>query len=370
MLIRYIKKVDFLLLFTVCFISVFGLIAVYSSSYPIGILDHNNPKYFFDKQVRSFIIGLILLAITCFIPSRIYGKLSPIFIMISILILIAMLLPGIGVERNNAQRWLQLGPIVIQPSEAIKLVMIIYFAHIYAKKQGGMNDFMKDVMPPLIILAVVFLLILSQPDLGSATALLIPCGFILLCSGARAIHLILLGSTAVGGIIFLAQSSPYRLERMLTFQDPFNDPMGSGYQLINSYYAITSGGVWGSGFGKSILKHGYLPEAHTDFIMAIISEELGAVGIMLVIFSFLLIMYCGVRIAAKSKETYSKLLAIGLTFQILVQAIFNLGAVCGLLPVTGVPLPFISYGGSSLIFMMISTGILLNLSIHSNGFDY
>ncbi|WP_083402328.1 putative lipid II flippase FtsW [Bacillus sp. MUM 116] len=366
MFLNYIKKVDKLLIIAILFLSLFGLVMVFSASFPLSLVDYNNPRIFFAKQLKSFVIGMVLFIITAIIPYRIYGKFSPFFVMISIFFLIIILIPGIGVERNNSQRWLQLGPLVIQPTEAVKLVMILYFSYIYAKKQEYINDFWKGVMPPLLLLAIVFLLVLKQPDLGTATAILLPCGFILLCSGARAIHLILLGSITVGGISFFAITAPYRLERITSFLNPFADPNGNGYQLIQSYFGIASGGIWGQGLGKGIQKLGYLPEAHTDFIMSVISEELGVFGVLIVIISYLFIMYRGVRISLKSREPFAKLLAIGLTFQIMVQAVFNLGAVSGLLPITGVPLPFISYGGSSLIILLISSGILVNLSFHSN----
>lgn len=359
-------KRDRLLVIAVLLISLFGLIMVYSASYPLAVLEHKPPKYFFTKQLQFFSIGLLLFIITSFLPYRIYGKLSPIFVIISLFLLIAVLIPGIGVERNHSQRWLKFGSLIIQPTEAVKLAMIIYFADIYAKKQRYINHFWKGVMPPLFILGVVFLLILKQPDLGTATIILVPCGLILLCSGARKIHLFLLGGIALGGITFFAMTSQYRLERLLSFHNPFADPTGNGYQLVNSYVAISSSnGLWGRGLGYSVQKLGYLPEAHTDFIMSIIVEELGIFGLMIVICSYLFIMYRGVHIALHLTQPFPKLLAIGLTFQMLIQAIFNLGAVSGLLPITGVPLPFISYGGSSLIMMLISSGILVSLSRHT-----
>ena len=363
---NYLKKIDYLLVLAVVFLCLFGLIMVFSASYPLAILDFNPPRYFFTKQLQFFGIGLVLFALTCIFPFRVYGKMSPIFVVLSIILLVAVLIPGIGVERNYSQRWLRIGSFILQPTEAVKLAMIIYFAYIYAKKQESIDHFWKGVMPPLFILGLVFILILKQPDLGTATIILLPCGFILFCSGARKIHLVLLGSIAIGGIIFLAVTSPYRLERLFSFRNPFADSDGNGYQLVNSYYAISSGGFWGRGLGNSIQKLGYLPEAHTDFIMSIIMEELGIIGLLIVICSYIFIMYRGMRIAQYSTQLFPKLLAIGLTFQMIVQAIFNLGAVSGLLPITGVPLPFISYGGSSLVMMLITSGILVNLSRYTN----
>lgn len=238
----------------------------------------------------------------------------------------------------------------------------MYFAHIYAKKQTYIHQFKTGVLPPLLILAVVFLLILKQPDLGTAISILLPCAFILVFSGARAIHLCLLGSIAVTGISYFAITTPYRFKRISSFINPFADPLGDGYQLVNSFIAISSGGVWGKGIGNSTQKLGYLPEAHTDFIMAIISEELGILGIILVFFTYLFILFRGIRISLTGKDDFARLLVIGLTLQITMQAILNLGAVSGLLPITGITLPFISYGGSSFVIMMISAGIIVNVS--------
>ncbi|MBD8070136.1 putative lipid II flippase FtsW [Bacillus sp. PS06] len=362
MLIRHLKKFDYWLIVTILLLCSFGLLMVYSASYPIGMINYHDPNYFFSRQLKWFGLGLVAFVLAAFFPYHAYGKLSPLFVVISISLLVAVLIPGIGVERNNSQRWIQLGSFMFQPSEAVKLLMIIYFAYIYAKKQNYIEHFTKGVLPPLFILATVFLLILKQPDLGTATSILVTCGVILLCSGVRKIHLILLGSIAISGISYFAFTTPYRMKRLLSFRNSFDDPLGDGYQLVNSYLAIASGGPWGSGLGNSIQKLGYLPEAHTDFIMAIILEELGIVGLLFVIVSYFIIMLRGLHIARNSKDAFPKLLAVGLTFQLMIQVIFNLGAVSGLLPITGITLPFISYGGSSLIIIMISAGILVNVS--------
>ncbi len=297
-----------------------------------------------------------------FFPHRMYARFSPLIVMVSIGLLVLVLVPGIGVERNFSQRWIQFGSFMFQPSEAIKLGMIIYFASIYAKKQEYINHFGKGILPPLLIVGIVCFLILKQPDLGTATSVVLACGMILLCSGARRLHLLLLGTIAGFSFVYFAFSESYRLKRLLSYLNPFQDPEGDGYQLINSYLAISSGGIRGNGLGNSVQKLGYLPEAHTDFIMAITVEELGLLGLLLILTLYFLVMLRGIHISVKLKDTYSKLLAIGLTSQIIIQVFFNLGAVSGLLPITGVPLPFMSYGGTSLILMMLSSGMLVHLS--------
>lgn len=359
---NHLRNIDYPLLGTILFLCAFGLLMVYSASYPLGMLRYGDDKFFFSQQLISFGIGLLLLFTAIIFPYRKIGKLSPLLVLVSLLLLVLVLMPGIGVERNYSQRWLQLGPLMFQPSEAVKLAIVVYFAQVYASKQHRLHNFKTEVLPPLIILGLVFVLILIQPDLGTATSLALACGCILLCSNVRLKHLLGLGIVGLTGVIYLAVSESYRLKRILSFRDPFEDALGDGYQLVNSYYAIASGGITGNGLGNSFQKFGYLPEAHTDFIMAVILEELGTLGFFVVVLSYLFIMYRGVRISIKGKDPFLKLLAVGLTFMIMIQAIFNLGAITGLLPITGITLPFISYGGSSLILLMAAAGILVNLS--------
>lgn len=363
-ILSHLKKLDYVLIAAVLFLSSFGLLMVYSAGYPLGYIKYDNGSYFFMKQLQWLLIGFIFFGAAAFFPYKAYGKVIRFLVKFAFLLLILVLLPMIGVEKNNSQRWIHVGSIIIQPSEAVKLVMVIYFACVYAKKQRYIANFRKGVMPPLLILAAVFFLILKQPDLGTAVSILLSCGAILLCAGIRKRHLLLLGTMAGTGIAYFAITAPYRMRRLTSFSNPFQDENGDGYQLINSYLAIDSGGFWGNGLGKSVQKLGFLPEAHTDFIMAVVIEELGAVGLLMMIGAYLLMMFRGVRIAVQINDPFGKLLAIGLTFQIMIQALFNLGAVFGLLPITGIPLPFVSYGGSSLLFMLISAGILVNLSSH------
>ncbi|WP_405098782.1 putative lipid II flippase FtsW [Oceanobacillus sp. FSL H7-0719] len=357
-----IKNIDLPLLVIILFLAGFGLMMIYSSSSTLGYLNYDASNHFFLKQLQWLLLGCTLLAIVAFIPYQLYSKLSPLFVFASITLLILVLLPGIGVERNNSQRWIQLGFMLFQPTELIKLFMLIYFAAFYSKKQEIINQFNRGVLPPLLILAVIFLLILRQPDLGSAALILFGCGIIVLSSGVKLRHLLMLGSIGMLSVAYFALSSAYRLERLTSFINPFSSPSGDGYQLINSYIAIGTGGITGNGLGRSIQKLGFLPEAHTDFIMAVVLEELGIIGLIFVVSAYIFIMFRGVAIAKACTHLFPKLLAIGITFQIMLQVVFNLGAVSGMLPITGVPLPLISYGGSSTIVSMISFGILLQIS--------
>ncbi|KUL15145.1 cell division protein FtsW [Bacillus licheniformis LMG 6934] len=318
MILSHLKKLDYVLIASVLFLSSFGLLMVYSAGYPLGYMKYHDGSYFFMKQLQWLLIGLTFFSAAVFFPYKAYSKLIRFLVKLSFLLLILVLLPGIGMEKNNSQRWIQLGSLMIQPSEAVKLVMVIYFAYVYAKKQRYIADFGKGVMPPLIILAAVFFLILKQPDLGTAVSILLSCGAVLLCAGLRIRHLLLLGTMAGAGIAYFAMTASYRLKRLTSFSDPFQNENGDGYQLINSYLAIDSGGVWGNGLGNSVQKLGFLPEAHTDFIMAVISEELGGVGLLMIIGAYLLIMLRGVKIAAQIDDPFGKLLAVGITFQIMI----------------------------------------------------
>lgn len=357
-----VKRMDYLLILTIFILSLFGLLMVYSASFPIGQMYYDHAGYFFLKQLQWLFIGLVFFILAALIKPKLYAQWSPYLILLSLILLIAVLVPGVGVERNYSQRWIALGGFLFQPSEVVKIVMVIYFAAIYAKRQAYLDHFSRGVLPPLVILIIVFFLILLQPDLGAAGITLAACGIIVTCSGVKKRHLLLLGSTAFLGVAYFAISSSYRLDRLTSFRQPFDDFSGNGYQLANSLLAIRNGGLTGNGIGNGVQKLGFLPEAHTDFIMAVTLEELGVGGLLLVLVCYMVIMFRGIQIAKQLTHSFFKLLAIGITFLIIMQATINLGAVSGLLPITGVTLPFISYGGSSMVIMMICAGILVNLS--------
>ncbi|PXW93141.1 cell division-specific peptidoglycan biosynthesis regulator FtsW [Streptohalobacillus salinus] len=357
-----LKNIDYVLVSAILVLCVFGLVMVYSSSYTLATMRHDNGQYFFDRQLTFFILGLIVFVISIFISLKTLAKMSPILVGFSILLLLLVLTPQFGLERNFSQRWLNLAGFVFQPSEMIKIFMIIYFSAFYARRKPYFDDFWYGVFPPLAVLSVVVTAILLQPDLGTATHLLMICGLIILFSGVRGKHIFMLGSIATALFVIMAIAQPYRMERISSFFNTFEDIGDTGYQLVNSYVSIATGGFLGNGLGNSIQKLGYLPEAHTDFIMAVIIEELGVIGIIVVIGAYSVILYRGVMIAKQVEPLYYKLLALGITMQITTQALINLGAVTGLLPITGIPLPFISYGGTSLVIMLVASGILVNVS--------
>ncbi|MFC2947303.1 putative lipid II flippase FtsW [Virgibacillus sediminis] len=365
---RMMRNVDTGLLMLILLMVAFGLMMVYSASFVFAALEYGNASHFFSRQMIWAVLGLLLFTVVSFIPYQMYGRYIAFFVGLTIFLLVLVLVPGVGLERNYSTRWLGIGPLVFQPSEIAKVVMILYFARAYSKKREYIEDFKNGLLPPLIMLGAVFFLILAQPDLGTGISITIACGAILLVSGAKITHLGGLGLVAGSGIAYLGFSAEYRLERITSFMDPFADPQGNGFQLVNSYLAIGTSGFSGEGLGNSIQKLGYLPEAHTDFIMSIVLEELGVLGLVLVMGMYLIFLLKGFRIFKHAPSHFGRLLAFGLVVQITFQAILDMGAISGMLPITGITLPLISYGGTSMVITLISLGILMNISIQSNQF--
>lgn len=355
------KENDWFLITAVVLLVSFGLIMIYSSSYVIGFDWEGDPLYFFKKQLRWIGISTVFFFIFMIFPYRTYQKL--VFpIVLTVIVLLALVLTPMGVTINGSTRWLNLGFITIQPSEFAKLGIIIYLAHVYSRKQMYINQFLKGVLPPLAIVIIIFSLIMRQPDLGTATLILAVAGIIVFSSGAKIIHLLLLGGVSGLVVWAYAKSEIYRMNRITGFLDPFADELGTGYQLIQSYIAIAHGGVTGAGFGQSVQKLFYLPEAHTDFILAIVAEELGLLGVLFVLICLAVIIFRGILIGLRCQNPFGSLLAFGISFQIALQVVLNIGAVSGALPITGIPLPLMSYGGSSLMITTISLGILVNIA--------
>ncbi|WP_100405163.1 putative lipid II flippase FtsW [Bacillus solitudinis] len=356
------KDNDWLLIVTTFLLAGFGLLMVFSSSYVQAIDDYNTPYFFIKRQLMWFVLAGIAFFFFMHFPYRLYRKLSPFIIIGSVIVLILVLIPQLGVNINGAQRWIKVGPINVQPSEFVKIGMIIYLAQVYSQKQAYIDQFIKGVLPPLVLVGIIFGLIMMQPDLGTATSILLVTLLLVFFSGAKWRHLIGLGTLGASMFVLLAISAPYRLERLTSYWDPFADPYDTGHQLIQSYIAISHGGFSGTGLGQSVQKLLYLPEPHTDFILAIISEELGLFGVLYVFVCHMIILFKGVTIGTRCKNPFGSLLAFGIVFQIAIQVVFNIGAVTGLLPITGIPLPLVSNGGSSLLITLVSLAILANIS--------
>ena len=296
------------------------------------------------------------------IDYRFYYKYANKILLICFILLIVVLIPGIGSVRNGSRSWFGIGSFGIQPSEAAKLGLLIFTSKYLSNSDKYVKDYIKGVFPILSITMIFFGLIMLQPDLGTGVILVIGIISLLFISGVNMKFFFLAALLGLAGIIVLILIAPYRMDRITSFINPWNDQLGTGFQIIQSLYAIGPGGLLGKGFLNSIQKHFYLPEPQTDFIFSIIAEEFGVIGAFIVVGLFSIILFCSIKIALNTNETFPKYLCFGIIFQLIFQATMNLMVVVGMIPVTGVTLPFLSYGGSSLLVSMASIGIILNIS--------
>ena len=360
------KSPDYVIFFAIIGLLGFGIVMVYSSSAVSAYVNYNDSYYFLKRQLIWATLGFLTMLLTMNIDYHAWRKLAHPVMIITLILLVLVLIPGFGRVVNGARRWLGFGSLYLQPSEIAKMAMVIFTANSLAGSQDKIGNFLKGVVPQLLMLVVVFGLILKEPDLGTALVLGGTVFLLLFAAGAKLSHLASIGAVGVIGIIAAIIAEPYRLKRLLAFSDPWADPLNSGYHIIQSLYAIGSGGLFGVGLGRSREKFLYLPEPHTDFIFAILGEELGFIGTATVIILFFLFAWRGFKIAISAPDTYGSLLSAGLTSIIVMQALMNIAVVTASMPVTGIPLPFISFGGSALVFTMAGVGILLNVSRYAS----
>jgi cell division protein FtsW len=342
----------------------FGLVMVYSASSGSAALGNANPLGFVERQAIYAIIGVALLVVVSRLPLERIRALAPTLVVTALVLCLGVL--AVGPRINGARRWITVGPLVFQPSELAKLAVVVWTAaYLSCRRPPGT---LKELARPIGCLVLLFaMLVVVEPDLGTTLTLLLVVGAILLVSGTR---LPLLG-TAYGLVFGLAAiaawSSPYQRDRLLTFLDPWKDPTGAGLQNVQALISLGSGGIFGRGLGSGIEPLGYLPEAHTDMMFAVVGEELGLVGVTLVIMAFCAFAYAGIRLAIACRDPFAKRLAAGITALVCGQAAINMAAAIGLAPLTGIPLPFVSYGGSSLVVMLVSVGVLLNIARGDGG---
>ncbi len=343
-------------------LAAFGIVMIYSASMVSTVAQNLDSTYYFYRQIIWFTFGLIAFIFFCFFPYRYFKNLIKLIMVISFVLLVLVLL--IGQSKYNAIRSIEIFGFNMQPSEFVKLVIIIYLAYIYSKKQLYIHQFFKGVLPPLLLVSVYAFLIFLQPDIGTTGIIMLIIGTVVISSGVRWRHILLLLVTVIvmAAILIPFIMTERRWDRIIGAYNPFSDPTESGYHLIQSYLAISGGGISGEGLGQSVQKLGYLWGAHTDFIMSVIAEELGVFGVIIVIGMLMLVIFRGLFIAIKCHDHFGTLLAIGISSMVAYQAFINLGAISGVLPITGVTLPFVSYGGSSLVALMASMGILNNIA--------
>ena len=373
MLKKIVKSYDYSLIAAIFIISIFGLIMVYSASMVWGPAEYGyESDFFYQKQKINLLLALAAFLFFAIVPYKIYETKQVLYLIFFGSIFILLLLFVLGHTAGNAQSWFNLGARSIQPSEFIKLGVIIYLSAVYAKKQNYIDKFNVGVLPPIFFLVIICFLVAMQPDFGTAAIIAMISATIILSSGMGFKSIMKLFGIAMSAVILLLPVlyfkkddifSENRMGRLLSFLNPFQYEDSSGYQVVNGFLAMGTGGLTGTGLGNSVQKYGYLPEPHTDFIMAIIVEELGLLGVLIVFGCLGFIVLKGFLISAKCTNAFGSLLAIGISGMIGIQSFINLGGLTGLIPITGVPLPFVSYGGSSILLLAISMGILVNVSM-------
>lgn len=355
------RKMDYVLLIDIIVLVVFGLLMVYSASNVVASYKYNDAFYYFKRQLIFGFIGIFVMYVVSRIDLNKIYKSTFIIFFLSLILLILVLIPGIGVIRGGARSWIGFGIFSIQPAEFTKIACVLFLSRFLANNYVEMTKF-KYFLFLLLIVGIIFGIIMLQPDFGTGLVLVLTCISLIFLSGTKFKYFIFLGIIGAALFIGLIVSAPYRLERIFSFVNPWQDPLGSGFQGIQSLFAVAPSGIFGFGYNNSIQKHFFLPEPQNDFIFAIITEELGLFGGVFLIACYLILFIRGFKISIRVNDIYKAFLARGITCMILIQVIINVSVVIGLLPITGITLPFISYGGSSLVMTLLSVGILINIS--------
>jgi len=360
------REMDFSVLVVTLMLVLTGIVVVFSASSYMATIKIGDPYFYFKKQILGAVIGSVAILFLSRFDYHKYQRFTVVkwgAVVIPVLMLLAVrFVPALSVSLNGSSRWLNLGFITIQPSEIAKFALVVYMSIYMAEKRHDMMDFTKGVVPMLAVVGGVCLLILLQPNFSMVMCIAIITLIMLYVGGARKLHLGVMCSIGVVAVIALIIVEPYRMERLMAFLDPFADPSDTGYQLIQSFYALASGGLFGRGLGMSQQKLLFLPYGESDFVFSVYAEEFGFFGVLLLLSMYLFLIYRGVRISATCKDKFGSLLAAGVTALIGVQVIINVAVVTGSMPPTGQTLPFISAGSSSLIMFMAATGVLMNIS--------
>jgi len=361
-MIAHKKEPDYFLLSTVLLLLAIGILMILSSSASVGLRIFNDSYYFIKKHFIYLVLGLGAFAFGFSYPYSNYKKITIKGLIISLLLLLCTYIPGLKINAGGASRWINLGLFSFQPAELVKFFLIVFIANAASNKKERIKDFILGIFPILLMVGLVSLFILKQPDLGTTIVIFFTTFAMLFAAGANILHLILLALVSFRSISWLIMRTPYQRQRFLAFLNPWQDSLGKGFHIVQSLLAVGSGGFWGVGLGQSRQKFAYLPQQFTDFIFAIICEEGGFIAGTFVIVLYLTFTIRGYRIANNTSDRFGQLLAIGLTFMISCQAMINILVVLGLSPTTGITLPFISFGGTSLIMSLFFVGVLTNIS--------
>ncbi|MBP7055748.1 MAG: putative lipid II flippase FtsW [Candidatus Omnitrophica bacterium] len=350
-------------IFMVTFVLVcIGVVMIYSASAIYAYSNTGDSLYFLKRHLLCLLIGYALMFAAMSVDIREIRKYSKPILGLSILLLVLVLIPHIGKEISGAKRWFKLGPINFQPSEFAKIAIVIYMADLITRKGNRMKEFFFGYLPAIIVLGAVVGLVLLEPDLGTAVTISVITFIMLFVGGARGIHIMICFLASIPALYLLIFHSAYRMRRILAFLNPWADKRGVGFQIIQSFVALGSGGLFGVGLGQSRQKLFYLPASHTDFIFSIIGEELGFLGTLSIVALFTIFVWQGMRVVFKTVGMFERMLSLGIVSIIAFEVIINIGVTAGAFPTKGLPLPFISYGGSGLIFHLMAIGLLLNVA--------
>ncbi|MDR1773586.1 MAG: stage V sporulation protein E [Clostridioides sp.] len=356
-----IEKFDSVIFYMTLLLVFVGIVMVFSASYIQSSFKFNDAYYFLKRNLVYAILGFIAMIITSKIDYRLWDKYALTIAIVSVAFLLLVLTP-LGISANGARRWLGVGSFTFQPAEIAKFACIILTAKFIEKRYKYIKSFKRGIFPILIIPGIFFVLIILQPNMSTAGTLILVAFIMLFVAGMDMKFIFTMIGLGAGLFAALVIQAPYRLKRVISFLDPFQDPLGNGYQVIQGLYALGSGGLFGLGLGRSKQKYFYIPEPQNDFIFAIIGEELGLIGCIVIMMLFVILIYRCVRIALKTNDVFASMVVIGIGAQIGLQAIFNVAVATSSMPATGVALPFISYGGTSLTIFMAAIGIVLNIS--------
>lgn len=353
---------DFLIIFAVVTMLTIGLVMILSASSIRAYNLYGDSYYLFKHQLVSAVIGILAMLLFMNIDYHIYYRYAKLILLLTIIALGLVLIPGVGLVAGGSRRWLGVSSFRIQPSELAKLGFVFYVSQFLAQKRERLKSFFRGVLPVVIVLGTIFMLIILEPDLGTGVVIAGTFFVMLFAAGIKISHLVILVGTALPLFIFFIFSEDYRRERLFAFLNPWADPLNTGYHIIQSLLALGSGGIFGVGLGNSRQKFLYLPEPGTDFIFAVLGEEFGLIGTILILLLYFVLAWRGLKVALTVPDMFGSMLAIGLTSMIILQAFINIGVVTASMPITGITLPFISYGGTSLVIMLSGIGILLNIS--------
>lgn len=356
-----LREIDKQLIFATMALAAIGLVMIYSTSAVMAMKRYGNEYFFVRRQLMFIVLGFLLFFIFAKIPYYSYQKWTYPILFSSLILLIMLFIPGIGSTAGGARRWIKVGTFTFQPSEFAKLAVIIYLSYYLSAKREKIKRFSIGVLPPVIMSGLFIVFLLKEPDFGTSMSLGAMVIIMMFIAGVRLSHLISIFLIAIPFIYLIATRFPHVLRRILVFLNPWKDPGGAGYHIIQSFLAFGTGGISGVGLGDGRRKLFYLPEAHTDFILSVVGEELGLIGVSILILFYLVILVCGIRISLKTTDPFGQYLAMGVTLLVVLQAAVNMAVATALLPTKGLTLPFISYGGTSLVINLIAMGILLNI---------